>query len=85
VLFHSGLDFCCCDFCNSFLSLFSKKPKPDAMKTTHISQNLKDMHAHEICKFRIDLAAPISATLFFPFFSPKQMHENIDEILDVCL
>ncbi len=55
------------------------------MKTTHISQNLKDMHAHEICKFSIDLAAPISATLFFSFFSPKQMHENIDEILDVCL
>jgi hypothetical protein len=67
------------------LSLFSKKPKPDAMKSTHIFENLKDMIAHEICKFSIDFAAPISATPFFFLFSPKQMHENIDESLDVCL
>jgi hypothetical protein len=52
-----------------FKAFSAKKPKPDAMKTTHIFQNLKDMHAHEICKFSIDFAAPISATLFFSFFS----------------
>jgi hypothetical protein len=51
-----------------FKAFSVKKPKPDAMQTTHSFQNLKDMHAHEIYKFSIDFAVLISATIFSPFF-----------------